>query len=373
MSSKTNEDNIESLRQVIRDSNKIAAFVGAGASYFLGIKSWEEVLREMAKEFGANANIDVKKSIEEKGFAKTATTIYETRNDKRLYLPFLSKQFEPKKGTYYSLHIKIISAFKIILTTNYDGALEEAFRDLNPGKEINIQRLPQLDLTELLSIPTLVYLHGNKEDGVYIFKEDEYRSFYPSNYSEDSKSSRLEHFLRGIFPKFTLVFIGFSFNDKDFVKFFKKVLKEEPIKESKKFKHLYGKPYPIDLPHHFVIISNNELKSTISKGDIRRIFEEQDNSWENLFVNSSDEELRFRNNAENIIDRLNLMDSKKKEILYRFRKCSKNKERIDFFNDLGIKVISFEGNNYNQIESILRRLQKEEVTVGTEEEKAYVR
>jgi len=324
MSSKADEGNIESLRKVIRDSNKIAAFVGAGASYFLGIKSWEQLLREMANEFGAN--IDIKKSIEENGFAKTATTIYETRNDRRLYRSFLSKQFEPKKGTYYSLHIKIISTFKIILTTNYDGAFEKAFGDLNPGKEINIQRLPQFDLTELLSIPNIVYLHGNKGDGVYIFKEDEYRNFYPSNYSEDTTFSPLEHFLRGIFAKFRLVFIGFSFNDDDFVKFFKKVLKEEPTEESKRFRRLYGKELPIDLPPHFAIISNNELKSTISKGDIRRIFEEQDNSWENLFINSSDEELTFKSNAKNIINGLNLIDSKKKEIRDKFYMCNGNKK-----------------------------------------------
>jgi len=365
------KENIRYLREILQKEQKVAVFIGAGTSDFLGIKGWDSVLEEMKKEFKAE-NIDVQKSIEEDGYAETATMIYETKNDMNLYKAFMSKQFIPKKAYHYSLHVKLINLFDTFLTTNFDTCLESAFDDLNNHllklkylkRNYITRKLPEFEYAEILTAPTLIYLHGNNENEKYIFKKDEYELHYPSCFSKNGYSP-LENFLKQIFEEFYLVFIGFSFNDRDFVKFYKKC-RIEAQKFYQDFKRIHGterNPKP-EFPKHFIVMSQKEIIPKISKNKVEKVFG-TDNAWRNYFLDSSLEELEFKDNADELIsgdiegDTDKDRNKRKKYLLDKF-----SSSRFFLIKKAYIQPITFESSEYIEIENILKSLGEAETTLS---------
>jgi len=135
----------------------VAAFVGSGLSIPLGIKSWDELLEDMAEEF--DTGLDVKQLIFQKGYPKTASEIYNSIGNHEDYLKFLKSQFEPRIDLFSPKHLQIISFFRIILTTNFDSCIENACEFL--GNRPNIQKLPYFDLLNLsrADTPTINHPH----------------------------------------------------------------------------------------------------------------------------------------------------------------------------------------------------------------------
>ncbi|MGH7800440.1 MAG: SIR2 family protein [Thermodesulfobacteriota bacterium] len=378
MTSKKNQENIGTLRNTIKTSKKVAAFVGAGTSRVLGIKTWRDVLSEMAEAF--EVDFDVIDQIKRHGYSKTASIIFNTKNDLDFYLNFLSSQFVPTSGTHYSVHFKILNTFKVVLTTNYDTSFESVHADINRALEmrgvqresLGIQKLPNFRVTDIHMNPTtIVYLHGNNDDRVFIFREEEYMNYYPSIYNSGNMNSPLESFIRDICREFTLVFIGFSFDDQDFVSFYKRVLKEEFISEKEIFLKLYNKEHPVsELPKHYAVISEEDIKETVSKTEIYNALGNNNNAFQRIFENwDSEKELVFSKNAEIVINGLELLPNQKEEIIEKFSKHKRNGERLELFRDLGIKLITFRGSDYNHIENILIQLQQD-LSVGNLEEAA---
>lgn len=267
MFNKKNNETIQLLKETIQmNPKKIAVLVGAGASTPLGIKNWKDLLIEFGKKF--NADIDVEESIKTHGYAETASKIYKIVNNHENYLKFLSEQFEPKSCSYTSTHAKIIDNFPTILTTNFDVAFENAFnyKDKIKGKGngFNIQKFPKFEHFLLFEKPTIVYLHGNNEERKYIFRKEEYDSYYPS-VSEMNGSNELEDFLKTIFTELNLIFIGFSFDDAYFTAFLEKILKEETIKEKNIHEKMFQQGHPRKPVDHFVIIDDSSSVNEIEK------------------------------------------------------------------------------------------------------------
>jgi NAD-dependent SIR2 family protein deacetylase len=129
-----NSENLELLKNILRENKNFLVFVGAGASIPLRIKGWYKILGEMEEVFtGETGNLDDFLRIH--GYAGTASIFYNERNDEEFYHEFLSKQFTHKEGDYFSLQVKILNLFNIILTTNYDTSFEKAIDDLNDSRE----------------------------------------------------------------------------------------------------------------------------------------------------------------------------------------------------------------------------------------------
>jgi hypothetical protein len=354
-----NGDNLEHitlLQQKLDKNENIAVFVGAGASKVLGIKTWAKVLEEMNKEFGVMSEKDLENRLKMGNYPNLASEIYKEIDDGE-YNKFLSRQFKPKASYHYSLHTKILTVFDIILTTNYDTSFENAFKDLDnylkkcectSQKKIMKQKLPHFDASQLHLDPTIVYLHGNDDDGIYIFKDEDYKDNYPNNY-EVAPISDLENFLRDIFQNFSLVFIGFSFEDKDFIEFFKKIFREFDYNK-KKFEDRHNMPYSKEFPTNFGIFTKKSLKSTVSKkeflekyGDIPLL--------NNLFTNPTEDELQFKSNIEKSLDGLISNADTKNKILELITECKDKENKKSDFNDINLKIISID--DYIQIETVL--------------------
>lgn len=371
MSYHQNKKNILMLKEKMAKRENVAVFVGAGASKFLGIKTWKEIIQEMNEELGPIP--DYKESIRNRGYPRTATAIYEVRNDENLYKSFLKNQFIPKSGSHYSLHSKLLTTFKIILTTNFDTSFEKAFDDLNnylersghdPNKK-NVQKLPEFDANIDQDDFTIIYLHGNNDDEIYIFKQEEYEFYYPSKYG-GTHISRLETFLTEIIEKFTLVFIGFSFTDEAFLYFFKKILKDF---EYRKMKHrsLHGKEYNCKLPSNFGIFRKDNLKTTVSKKWIVERFKDDD-SWESFFVNPDEEELKFKPEIKETLESLNLTNEIEELVDDLFEACINNESKMTDFKDLNLNLICID--EHIETEYILDYLLEDILTLKEDTEGA---
>lgn len=248
------KENIKILKQLIKDGKHLVAFVGAGVSTPLGIDTWDNLLKKMADTF--HFQDDVQKLISRAGYAVTASQIYNHINDHNEYVKFLHQQFTPRNCRFTSLHSSIIKFFQTILTTNFDVSLELAARSAE-NTSLNIQKFPNFDPFNLIRPKTLVYLHGNNDDNKYILRKEEYDKYYPSVSKDPNGSYELENFLREVFKRLTLIFIGFSFKDSYFYQFLRKILHEEVPKETLVHKQMFRKEHSREQVDHFVIISNS--------------------------------------------------------------------------------------------------------------------
>ena len=353
-----NSENLDLLKKTMSVNQNVLVFAGAGSSKFLGMKTWTALLEEMRKEF--HSDLPLIETIKINGYAKTASMIYHENPDIEIYKKFLQKQFTPKYGNYYSLHNEIINLFNLILTTNYDVSFEKAFDSLNRSfkangidKEIKYKTevLPDIKRERIqLQNPTIVYLHGNIVHGTSIFREEEYEVFYPS-ILEEKAPSELEIFLKSIIQDFTILFIGFSFDDKIFVEFFQKTLKEITDRP-KEFERLWNHEYSIKLPNNFVIFRNQHLELGVNKEELIKLFN-KDISWKELFIDPDIDELIFRKdrNIQKLIEDLNISDDSKLKIKKFYETCKGNEDKKRVLDSLHLKVIGVDEHNEN--ESIL--------------------
>lgn len=259
------DNNYKELKDIVSKSKNVAIFAGAGSSKLLNIPEWKDLLLEMAYIFNFN-NIDATKLdeiIKEKGYPNTAQLIYDSSKDTLRYKEFMRKKMTTALGSSL-LHSKIWNIVNKVLTTNFDFALEKALTEKiytenkisGDIKIPNIQKLPFYDFDKFKENKySLIYLHGNNDKEEYIFLESEYRLNYKTKYGEIS--SNLEKLLEEVFTKYSLIFIGFSFDDYYFKEYFIRKIKEfNSRNEFTKNQYLYYTPQY--LPEHFIILKENE-------------------------------------------------------------------------------------------------------------------
>lgn len=261
------EKNFQKLLDIYNTDEKMCLpFLGAGISTPTGIDNWTKLLTNMAINLCKRIKSDdVENMIQQYGYPKTASLLKEDINDEVEYKNFLIKQFEPTDILTTSAIIKIVIKFHSIVTTNYDTTIEEAIKTINyiyKDKSIEkldyeLQDLPNLSSIKLLRKKNIVYLHGYKKNETFLLTEEEYKLFYPSNYSSDGIES-LENFLKEIIESMTLVFIGFSFNDKDFCDFFKRT--KDKIESQKKLINLTCRNHKENEFNHFAFLKFNKEK-----------------------------------------------------------------------------------------------------------------
>ena len=143
MTTFSNDENIQELKETLETNrDSFAIFVGTGPSLPLGIKKWDDLV----KQFADKGNIDKKKIkpyLNKKLYPEAASKIYEQIGDHSLYEAFMSEQSKPKNCTWTSFHFIASRNFKVILTTNYDVAFENCYKDNNI--KINVQKLPDFN------------------------------------------------------------------------------------------------------------------------------------------------------------------------------------------------------------------------------------
>ena len=215
----------EDVANFIKDLSQkdFVVFAGAGIVEETGvIPSWKKLLEAFDQEPDIEVgNLD---KIEVNEYPDVAQRIYNTilENGKReRYLEILKRNLQTTNSNYSSPQLDIMDTARHVVTTNFDDTFEHAMNrvlEWNQGQSHETQSLPELRVNALTKTYSVSYLHGRVNEECLVFKNDDYRKFYPSQFGIPDGCDNLERFLRYIYEEHTIVFVGFSFWDNCFLK-----------------------------------------------------------------------------------------------------------------------------------------------------------
>lgn len=257
------------------DDGKMVSFIGAGTSKPLGISDWEDLMKELcekAKDDGFN----IKLSGDTCEWPQTAQDIYDhfdKNGNTKIYFDTISKNMTAKHNTTAGTLLKLVLAFDIHLTTNFDNSIEHAYKfydylsrqqgNQDLKKDYKTHYLPNFESNSTASDSGLIcYLHGNIQNKQYILKKNEYETFYPSISGSSNGVDHLEIFLKKQYMNNNIIFLGFSFDDYYVREFFFKLAKVIE-RENKIVSDLYNdseQSHRTKNIKHFLLISDNVLK-----------------------------------------------------------------------------------------------------------------
>jgi len=282
-----------------KDKEECIPFIGAGLSKPTGIDGWSDLLISMAEEFNLYDD-EIKEKLKKSSYLQVASDLYNKIGNHTEYTKFLNQQFIQSVNLTTSTIIKIVYLFKSIITTNYDTAIEEAHKTIEFVKTGNstinyeIQAFPKFKTTSFIKKSTIAYLHGHISNKIYLLTQEDYESSYPTILKKN-EPSKLEDFLKANIQENSLIFFGFSFDDKFFYDFFKHVINESNReKEKNRQFEQYSDSEQIE---HFAfiklkkddkkknIIDNNSLHQKLKEINVKAIY------YENTYVELESEYL----------------------------------------------------------------------------------
>ena len=262
-------DDYSKILSEISDKKNLIVFAGAGIPTTTGLPTWIDLLKRLkAKIEDDFFSKDVEKASESE-FPQLAQEIYEGfvakhgDSGREKYLEALREILTPTNWSHNACQLTILDTFKHIVTTNFDSTFEKAIEAYGRLKnaEIPFQRhsLPIIDNSCFIQHErNLVYLHGNLADNVILRKED-YERYY------NSENHTLLDFLKPIYKKSCLVFIGFSFNDLYFRKILTEIysaIEKEDSSNKEFFSSCTGKASCIQ---HYAFLKDNATKHDTEK------------------------------------------------------------------------------------------------------------
>lgn len=206
-----------------KEQNNLVVFIGAGISEnYAEIKndksfpSWRKLIDEI--KIGNNSTDDFLKSAQ----------IYEDNYSKEVLVTKVKELF-PKEYNCHDIH-KLIYEIEPahIITTNYDDLLEKAMRIKNLDNKFHIVDTDaQIPLSKSKH-NLLVKAHGDLHRTNIVLSEQDYNN-YEKNFP------LILSFIRYVFSKYKVLFLGFSLSDPNFNKILywvKNILEENTIKHT---------------------------------------------------------------------------------------------------------------------------------------------
>jgi hypothetical protein len=253
---------------------KMISFVGAGTAEPLGIPDWETLIKKLL-DLAENDGFEGNLPDNHRDYPILAQKIYEhfckKYNCADKYYEFIKQNMIPRKNSTTLTLVKLIHAFDIHLTTNFDNSLENAYRFLDylanyyrcgiKSKECKPYCVPDLEWHDKSSAACIYYLHGNIDKHIYILNEDDYAKYYPSVSQSENSVDSLETFLKKRYQYNMIIFLGFSFSDHYVKEFFfklaKKIDRENSINAS--FYAQSGQQYMQEKIRHYLMIDSDKL------------------------------------------------------------------------------------------------------------------
>ncbi len=197
-------------------------FAGAGMSKATGIPTWKKALIRL-NELAPVDGIDIEKmdTIQYPSVAQMIYTALQDQGREEEYHRAIESTLQPSDCSCHLGQLKIIRACPSIITTNLDPTFEAALKDecesfekyTGRKKEFGFQTLCNMERGNLERKHYITYLHGRYNEKEKVFKITDYSKYYTA--LEGGEESIIEKALREIYigPK-TIVFVGFSFEDK---------------------------------------------------------------------------------------------------------------------------------------------------------------
>lgn len=176
--------------------NNLVVFVGAGASMGSNYPSWTGLIDEIKKRLGISEPTD----------NLIVPQLYYNSRGEKDYIELVHELFYKPDAVPNSIHKKLVELSpKYIITTNYDNLIEQAFSDNGIFLDV-IEK--DSDLPYAHTDHILIKMHGGFKYNNFVLKEDDYL-----NYSFDF--TLIENFIKSLFARYTVLFVGYSFNDPD--------------------------------------------------------------------------------------------------------------------------------------------------------------
>ena len=226
-----NRNNYELLVSSFNRS-EFVSFTGAGVSKPLGISDWDNLIDDLLKEanqIGFNESKPNDKR-EYPGFVESIFKVFEKAGKPALYFDTITNRMVPSINSTSLTLVYLILSLDIHLTTNFDVSIELAYRYLRQthnflSGEPSLYSLKDLDTSS--KGPSIYYLHGSVNEGIYILKKSDYDMYYPSVSKLPGVSTRgLETCLKYFYEHKNIIFIGCSFEDPYVRSFFFDLAKE---------------------------------------------------------------------------------------------------------------------------------------------------
>lgn len=195
---------LDVLAQDIRD-RKVILFAGAGLSRPLGLPTWEELIRHMAKELGFDPDVLVGPGAD---YLQVAEFYKVRKGTIGALRSWMDKNWnvDEDKLRASKVHKQIVDlGFPLIYTTNYDNNIERAFEI--HGKEFS-KVSAVFDLTDTgVDRTEIIKFHGDfSDDNSLVITETDY-------FERLEFESPLDLRLRSDVLSRSILFIGYSLKD----------------------------------------------------------------------------------------------------------------------------------------------------------------
>jgi len=217
--------------------SEFASFLGAGVSKPLGISDWDNLIEDLCNE-AKNMGFNETKPEDRNTYPEFAERIFsflDEKGKKSLYFDTINRRMTPPINSTSLTLVYLTLSLDTHLTTNFDRSVEYAYRFLADFSELlSATKKYEKPVTYFLkdfnmssSGPSVYYLHGSIDEGIYILKKSDYDIFYPSvSRKTDGAIKTLEECLKHHFVHKNIIFIGFSFEDPYVKSFFFDLAKE---------------------------------------------------------------------------------------------------------------------------------------------------
>ncbi len=236
---------------------RIAPFIGAGASYPAGYPIWRDALESLAKQLGDNVFAEIKDALDEYRYLYVAEHLYKKNEpffNNYIQTDFRLKPRYEEDDPIFPPVIEVLPmlAKGCIVTTNFDRLIEKKFEQVNSrplagymyGKQAENGFVSQL----LKGENCLMKLHGDLEQSQsYVFTESQYNEAYGTEEIDFSK--QLPRSLRQIYISYSLLFIGCSLEQDRTLDLF------QSVKAQGHF----------EIPSHFALLPESEGEDKATK------------------------------------------------------------------------------------------------------------
>jgi NAD-dependent SIR2 family protein deacetylase len=346
---RTQPEIIEALRKLSNPQDCILVpFIGAGASVALGLPDWKDLVKDY--HTGVSCKLDFEQLCYEWSdrLPQIAFEIFkDTGSNISKYYSFMAA-IKPKEQEYQPLHAALLKFYKKLITTNYDTAFEEANKDNSHWQSLNLMSFPG-NLNPLdFQNNTIAHIHGHVKKNAFIFRSDEYEAGY-------NKTNEITDFIRSIIKKYSLLFIGFSFEDLIFKEKLAQVVKEEKERANIIFQ-VFEKDYRMNSIKDFFVIIPKKYKETDLLKTVALQTGVDPTFLDNYFDLSPDDKLILK--AGKTFDE----QFRKQEIKFikEFKRINTNKERLAYFADLNIEPLEYNGDDRTEIRKLIWQIGQNE-------------
>ncbi|CAH6883407.1 SIR2_2 domain-containing protein [Vibrio chagasii] len=237
--------------------NRIAPFIGAGASLPADYPAWGQALEGLAKTMGGDIPGQVKDYLDNYRYLEAAEILYQ--HNEHVFKNYVQTEFRLKAAQeddrpVFPPVIDLLPelAKSCIVTTNFDRLIEKKF-ELVSGKPLSGYMYGKQEQNGFVSQllkgqQCLMKLHGDYEQAQsYVFTNTQYSDAY--GIEEIDFKKQLPRSLRQIYISYSLVFIGCSLEQDRTLELFKSVIDQGHF----------------EIPSHYAFLADCEPESKADK------------------------------------------------------------------------------------------------------------